>query len=96
MITVVEQDSNFRDVDWLGTEVVNVLGEHRNETFIIRDVSRCAVCEEWEPQRIDRQMTLDAIGRFVEAKALGVNAGITGILHRLRVDDNQPSPLPFF
>ena len=73
-----------------------MLAQHLNQTLIIGYVGRRAVREERESQRIDGQMTLDAIGRFVEAKALGVDTSVAGILHRLRVDDNQPSPLLFF
>jgi hypothetical protein len=32
-------------------------------------------------------MSLDAIDAFVKAEAFGLNTGVTGILHRLGIDD---------
>lgn len=41
-------------------------------------------------------MPFDSIRRFVETETVGGGARVTGILHRLRVYDNQGRPLTFF
>ena len=83
MITVVKQDSDLGDVEWLRSEVIDMLSEHLNQTSIIGHVSWCAVCKERKSQCIDSQMSLDAVGSFVEAKALGFNASIASVFHGL-------------
>lgn len=41
-------------------------------------------------------MPFNPVGRFVEAKLLGLYTRITSILHGLRVNDDQRCPLGFF
>lgn len=41
-------------------------------------------------------MPLNAIGRFVETKSFGLDTGITGILNRLRVNDDEARPFRLF
>jgi len=45
---------------------------------------------------INGEMSFDAVGTFVKAKAFGLNTGIAGILHGLRVNHQQRCPLGFF
>ncbi len=44
--------------------------------------------EEGKAQRIDSQMPLNPIRRFVETEAFRVHTGIAGVLYRLRVNDD--------
>ena len=39
---------------------------------------------------------LSPIGAFVMTKSFGFDAGIAGVFHELRIDDQQPSPFRFF
>ena len=41
-------------------------------------------------------MPFDPVRCFVNAKAFGIDAGVTGVLNRLRVDDHQGCPFWFF
>jgi hypothetical protein len=45
---------------------------------------------------INGEMSFDAVGTFVKPKAFGLNTGIAGILHGLRVNHQQRCPLGFF
>jgi hypothetical protein len=54
------------------------------------------VRKEGKPQRIHGKMPFNPIGRFVEAEPFRVYTRITGIVHRLRVNDDQRRPLRFF
>ena len=83
VITVIQQDRDFRNIHRLRPEVVNVVRQHLNHPRIVRKIGASTVREERKPQRIDGEMSLNAIGRFVEAKAFGLNTRIAGILHSL-------------
>lgn len=87
MITVVEQDRHFRNVDRLGAKVVQVVDEHFNQTLIISHICFRTMREKREAQRINGEMALNAVGGFVGAESFSLDAGGAGILHRLRVDD---------
>lgn len=87
MVAVVEQDCDFGKVDWLLAKIVQVINQHLNQALIISDIGSGTVREEWQSQRIDRQMPLDPIGAFVMTKSFGFKAGIAGIFHGLRVND---------
>ena len=49
----------FAWVDGLGTEAVQVVAEHLNQTLVVSDVCFRTVREKWQSQRIDRQMSFD-------------------------------------
>ena len=83
MIAVVQQEGHFSRVDWLGFEVVEVEYQQHQQPHIVRDVRWRTEREERKAQRIDCQMPLNSVRRFVEAKAFGLDARVTGILHRL-------------
>ena len=52
--------------------------------------------EEGEPQGIHREMSFNPIRRFVKAETFGVHTGIAGVLHRLRVNQEQSGSLWVF
>jgi len=52
--------------------------------------------EKRKAQRIDREMSFDAIGAFVKAEAFGLDTRVAGVLHRLGIDHQQRCPLGFF
>ena len=54
MIAVVKQNCDLRNIDWLGTKVVQVVAEHLNQTLVVSDVCFCTGREKWQSQRIDR------------------------------------------
>ena len=69
MVAMVEQNRNLGNVHRLGTEIVEVVCEHLNQTGIVRNICFGTVGKEGKPQRIDCQMSFDAISRLVKAKS---------------------------
>lgn len=65
VISIVEQNGNLRDVDRLGTEVINVGTEQFDHALVIGDIGFGAVGKKRKAQGIDGQMALDTIGAFV-------------------------------
>ncbi len=53
MITVVEHDGDFWNVDGLSTKVVQVIAQHLNQALVIGDICFGAVREKRQSQRID-------------------------------------------
>ena len=51
--------------------------------LVIGDIGFRAVGKKRKAQRINGEMSFDAVGTFVKAKAFGFNTGIAGILHSL-------------
>jgi hypothetical protein len=45
---------------------------------------------------INSEMPFNAVGGFVETKTLGLHTSITGVFHRLGVNDEQGRPVRFF
>jgi len=84
---MVEQNRDFWDVDRLAAKVVEVVAQQFNQTLIVGHTCFGAVCEEWQAERIDGQMSLDGISALVMAEPFGLNPSIAGVFHRLRVDD---------
>ncbi len=84
---MIEQNRNFGDVDRLAAKVVEVFAQQFNQTLIVGHTRFGAVREEWQTQCIDGEMSLDAISTLVMAEPFGLNPGIAGVFHRLRVDD---------
>lgn len=84
---MVEQNRNFGNVDRLAAKVVEVVAQQFNQTLIVGHTCFGAVREEWQAERIDGQMSLDAISALVMAEPFGLNPSIAGVFHRLRVDD---------
>lgn len=96
MIAVVEQNRRLRQLDRLLSKEVHILAQHLNQTLVIGGVRPGTVGKKRKPQTIDCQVLFNPVGRFVEAKSVGLSTRITRILHRLRVDDDQCRPLTFF
>ena len=96
MVAIIKQNSDLGNIDGLFLEIVDVGREHFKQSSVIRDVGCSGVSEERKTKRINSQMAFDAIRCFVEAKTFRVDAGGTGIFHRLRVNDDQRGPLRFF
>jgi hypothetical protein len=67
---MVEQNRNFGDVDRLAAKVVEVVAQQFNQTLIVGHTCFGAVCEEWQAERIDGQMSLDGISALVMAEPL--------------------------
>ena len=96
MIPIVQENSGLRNVNRLDTKVVQVMTQHFKQALVIRHIGFSAVAKKGEAQSINCQMSFNAIGAFVMAEPLGLNTGIASVFHRLRVDDQQPSPSWFF
>ncbi len=87
VIPVVEQNRDFGAVDRLAAKVVEVVAQQFNQTLIVGYTCFGAVREEGQAEGIDGKMSLDAITTLVMAEPFGLNPGIAGVFHRLRVDD---------
>ena len=83
MIPMIQQDRNFRNIDGLGFEIVDVQLQHFQQSVIITHIGRCAMGEEGEPKRINGNMSFNPVGCFVETKSFRLDTGVTRILHRL-------------
>ena len=96
VITVIKQDGDLGKFKGFCLEVSNVLNQPLQQARIIRHIGWSTVRKKGKPQRIHREMPLNPIRRFVEAKAFRVHTRIASILHRLGVNDQQGRPLGFF
>lgn len=104
MIPAVYQNCQLEQVVGSGFEVIDVVRPHLVglrpaegvQALVIQYIRFSAVDKEWESQSIHSKRSFDAIGCFVEAKPFRFHTGITGVLHRLRIDQQQPCPFCFF
>lgn len=110
VIAIVQQDGDLWDSDRLGAKVIEVVAQHFDQTLLIGYIGFGAVGEKRKAQRINREMSFDAIGAFVKAEAFGLDTRkailrleystaicrVAGILHRLGIDHQQRCPLGFF
>ncbi len=87
VISVVKQNGNLWEIDRLSTKVVFVAAQHFNQPLVIRDIRFRAMGKKRQSQSIDGKMSLNTVGALVMTKPFGFNTGITGVFHRLRVDD---------
>lgn len=93
---MIQQDRNFRNIDGLSLEVVDVQLQHFQQSVIITHIGRRAMGEEGKAKGINGKMPFNPVGRFVETKSFRLDTGVTRILHCLRVNDDQSSPLGLF
>ena len=80
---MVDQNRNLGNIHRLGAEIVDVLGEQFNQASVIEPIGRGAEREKGKSQGVDCEMSLDAIGGFVEAEPFGSHTSVARILHRL-------------
>ena len=88
MIPVVNQNGDFGNSHGFGLEVIDVERQHFNQSLVIGDIGLGAMGKERKSQRIDGEMTFDAIGSLVVTKAFGSNAGVADVFNRLGVNQN--------